>query len=218
MLIPGGRGCLPARAGIGPGIPGHRPRVGRPRRRPARPRRAPVRGPGPSHRKHRGTQRAGSPRRDRCPGPVLRLRLSFTGPLARDTFHLLHFPHLAGRCAPEMARVHVLGARTPTPTPSRFGSSFAVEVGGGIPYGGLRPSRDHKLVKAGLWPTSVDYLFFTPPPLRPRRRLSLLPAVQVGPEHRQREPPPGLRPHPDREPHRGDHRGNAPSPMTGRPG
>jgi ribonuclease BN (tRNA processing enzyme) len=29
-----------------------------------------------------------------------------------------------------MARVFVLGAGTPTPTPHRFGSAFAVEIGG----------------------------------------------------------------------------------------
>ena len=29
-----------------------------------------------------------------------------------------------------MARVHILGAGTPTPTPERFGSSFVVEVAG----------------------------------------------------------------------------------------
>ena len=28
-----------------------------------------------------------------------------------------------------MARIHVLGAGTPTPTPTRFGSSYVVEVG-----------------------------------------------------------------------------------------
>ena len=29
-----------------------------------------------------------------------------------------------------MVRLHILGAGTPTPTPARFGSAFAVEVGG----------------------------------------------------------------------------------------
>ncbi len=61
-----------------------------------------------------------------------------------------------------MTRIHVLGAGTPTPTPARFGSSFAVELPGGeqlmVDCG---PSATHKLVKAGLWPTKVDHLFFT---------------------------------------------------------
>lgn len=61
-----------------------------------------------------------------------------------------------------MTRVHVLGAGTPTPTPTRFGSSFAIELPGGeqimVDCG---PAATHKLVKAGLWPTDIDYLFFT---------------------------------------------------------
>ena len=61
-----------------------------------------------------------------------------------------------------MTRVHVLGAGTPTPTPTRFGSSFAIELPGGeqvmVDCG---PATTHKLVKAGLWPTDIDYLFFT---------------------------------------------------------
>ena len=60
-----------------------------------------------------------------------------------------------------MARVHILGAGTPTPTPDRFGSAFAVEVGGEYLMFDCGPAATHKLVKAGLWPTKVDYLFFT---------------------------------------------------------
>ena len=58
-------------------------------------------------------------------------------------------------------RVYVLGAGTPTPTPTRFGSSFAVEVGDDLLMVDCGPAATHKLVKAGLWPTKVDYLFFT---------------------------------------------------------
>ena len=29
-----------------------------------------------------------------------------------------------------MAKIHILGAGTPTPTPDRFGSAFAVQMGG----------------------------------------------------------------------------------------
>ena len=61
-----------------------------------------------------------------------------------------------------MARIHVLGAGTPTPTPTRFGSSFALELPNGeqlmVDCG---PDATHKLVKVGLWPTNIDYMFFT---------------------------------------------------------
>ncbi len=61
-----------------------------------------------------------------------------------------------------MTRIHVLGAGTPTPTPMRFGSSFVVELPNGeqlmVDCG---PASTYKLVKAGLWPTNIDYLFFT---------------------------------------------------------
>jgi ribonuclease Z len=60
-----------------------------------------------------------------------------------------------------MARIHVLGAGTPTPTPTRFGSAYAVEVAGELIMVDCGPAATHKLVKAGLWPTDVDYLFFT---------------------------------------------------------
>jgi ribonuclease Z len=60
-----------------------------------------------------------------------------------------------------MARIHVLGAGTPTPTPTRFGSAYAVEIGGELIMVDCGPAATHKLVKAGLWPTDVDYLFFT---------------------------------------------------------
>ena len=60
-----------------------------------------------------------------------------------------------------MARVYVLGAGTPTPTPERFGSSFAAEFGGNQVMIDCCPAATHKLVKAGLWPTDIDYIFFT---------------------------------------------------------
>ncbi len=60
-----------------------------------------------------------------------------------------------------MTRVHILGAGTPTPTPTRFGSSFAVEVGDEQLMVDCGPAATHKLVQAGLWPTDIDYLFFT---------------------------------------------------------
>ena len=60
-----------------------------------------------------------------------------------------------------MARIHILGAGTPTPTPTRFGSSYVVEVCDEQIMVDCGPATTHKLVKAGLWPTDIDYLFFT---------------------------------------------------------
>ena len=60
-----------------------------------------------------------------------------------------------------MVTVHILGAGTPTPTPERFGSSFALEIGNDQIMIDCGPAATHKLVKAGLWPTNIDYLFFT---------------------------------------------------------
>ena len=58
-------------------------------------------------------------------------------------------------------RVHVLGTGTPTPSPDRFGSAFVAEVGDRKVMVDCGPAATHKLVKAGLWPTQVDDLFFT---------------------------------------------------------
>ena len=60
-----------------------------------------------------------------------------------------------------MAEVYVLGAGTPTPTPSRFGSAHALKLGDDLLMFDCGPAATHKLVKAGLFPTQVDYLFFT---------------------------------------------------------
>ena len=60
-----------------------------------------------------------------------------------------------------MTRIHVLGAGTPTPTPTRFESSFVAEVEGQQIMIDCGPAATHKLVQAGLWPTDIDYLFFT---------------------------------------------------------
>ena len=58
-----------------------------------------------------------------------------------------------------MTRIYVLGAGTPTPT--RFGSSYVVQVGDEYLMVDCGPAATHKLVKTGLWPTNIDYLFFT---------------------------------------------------------
>jgi ribonuclease Z len=60
-----------------------------------------------------------------------------------------------------MADVYVLGAGSPNPTPTRFGSAHALSVCGELLMFDCGPAATHKLVKAGLFPTSVDHLFFT---------------------------------------------------------
>jgi ribonuclease Z len=60
-----------------------------------------------------------------------------------------------------MARVFVLGAGTPTPAPTRWGSAFAVDVGGECLMFDCGPAATQKLVRVGIMPTRVDYLFFT---------------------------------------------------------
>ena len=60
-----------------------------------------------------------------------------------------------------MARIHILGAGTPTPTADRFGSSYVVQIGDEHLMFDCGPSATHKLVKAGLFPTQIGYLFFT---------------------------------------------------------
>ena len=63
-----------------------------------------------------------------------------------------------------MARLHILGAGTPTPTADRFGTSYVLDLGGGrLAMFDCGPAATHKLVKAGLWPTKVDHLFFDSP-------------------------------------------------------
>jgi len=60
-----------------------------------------------------------------------------------------------------MAEIYVLGAGTPTPTATRFGSSQVLRLGDELLMFDCGPATTHKLVKAGLFPTEVDFLFFT---------------------------------------------------------
>lgn len=60
-----------------------------------------------------------------------------------------------------MSMLYLLGTGTPTPTKSRFGTSYVVQVGEDYLMFDCGPAATHKLVKAGLFPTQVDYLFFT---------------------------------------------------------
>jgi ribonuclease BN (tRNA processing enzyme) len=60
-----------------------------------------------------------------------------------------------------MARIFILGSGTPTPSPTRFGSSYVVQVGDDHLMFDCGPAATHKLVKAGLSPIMIDYLFIT---------------------------------------------------------
>jgi len=60
-----------------------------------------------------------------------------------------------------MMRLFFLGAGTPTPTPSRFGTSYVLQIDDDYLMFDCGPSATHKLVKLGLWPTQIDHLFFT---------------------------------------------------------
>ena len=57
--------------------------------------------------------------------------------------------------------LHILGAGTPTPTPTRFGSAYVVDVDGSKLMFDCGPAATHKLVQSGLHPTEIDDLFFT---------------------------------------------------------
>ena len=60
-----------------------------------------------------------------------------------------------------MAKLCLLGTGTPTPTTARFGTSYVLEIGEDRLMFDCGPATTHKLVRAGLWPTQVAYLFFT---------------------------------------------------------
>ena len=60
-----------------------------------------------------------------------------------------------------MARLHLLGTGTPTPTPERFGTCYVLDTGDDVLMFDCGPAATHKLVKAGLWPTHISHLFFT---------------------------------------------------------
>jgi ribonuclease BN (tRNA processing enzyme) len=60
-----------------------------------------------------------------------------------------------------MAEIYVLGGGTPTPTADRFGSSYVLKVGDEHLMFDCGPAATHKLVKAGLFPTEINHLFFT---------------------------------------------------------
>jgi len=60
-----------------------------------------------------------------------------------------------------MSLLYLLGTGTPTPTKLRFGTSHVLQLDNDYLMFDCGPATTHKLVKAGLFPTQVDYLFFT---------------------------------------------------------
>ncbi|MBI64356.1 MAG: hypothetical protein CL778_03635 [Chloroflexi bacterium] len=60
-----------------------------------------------------------------------------------------------------MDKLYILGAGTPTPTPTRFGSAYVLDIDNEKIMFDCGPATTHKLVKAGLWPTEIDNIFFT---------------------------------------------------------
>ena len=60
-----------------------------------------------------------------------------------------------------MSVLYLLGTGTPTPTKSRFGTSCVLQLDADYLMFDCGPATTHKLVKAGLFPTQIDSLFFT---------------------------------------------------------
>lgn len=60
-----------------------------------------------------------------------------------------------------MAILHLIGSGTPTPTESRFGTCFVLDLDGELLMFDCGPASTWKLVRAGLWPTKIEHLFFT---------------------------------------------------------
>jgi len=60
-----------------------------------------------------------------------------------------------------MATLHLIGTGTPTPTKDRHGTCHVLELDGDFLMFDCGPASTHKLVKAGLWPTKIEHLFFT---------------------------------------------------------
>ncbi len=60
-----------------------------------------------------------------------------------------------------MSILYLLGTGTPTPTKWRFGTSYVLQLKGNYLMFDCGPASTYKLVKTGLFPTQIDYLFFT---------------------------------------------------------
>ena len=57
--------------------------------------------------------------------------------------------------------LYLLGTGTPTPTKSRFGTAYILQIGRDFLLFDCGPATTYKLVRADLWPTQIDYLFLT---------------------------------------------------------
>ena len=55
----------------------------------------------------------------------------------------------------------IIGSGTPTPTPERFGTACVLKLGGDRLLFDCGPAATHKLVRAGFWPTDINWLFIT---------------------------------------------------------
>lgn len=60
-----------------------------------------------------------------------------------------------------MLKVKILGAGTPTPSPSRFGTSLVIPVDDDVLMFDCGPAATYKLAKAGYSPIDVSHLFLT---------------------------------------------------------
>ena len=60
-----------------------------------------------------------------------------------------------------MYRIYFVSSGTPTPTKSRFGTCYVLQLGDEFLMFDCGPAATHKLVKMGLFPTQIDYLFFS---------------------------------------------------------
>lgn len=60
-----------------------------------------------------------------------------------------------------MVKIHILGAGTPRPTPTRFGSAYVLEVGTEKLLFDCGPATTWKLAKAGMSPAEINDVFFT---------------------------------------------------------
>jgi ribonuclease BN (tRNA processing enzyme) len=58
-------------------------------------------------------------------------------------------------------KIFFVGAGTPTPTQKRFGTCYVVQIDEAYLMFDCGPAATHKMVKMGLFPTQIDYLFFS---------------------------------------------------------
>lgn len=60
-----------------------------------------------------------------------------------------------------MTKIYFIGSGTPTPTRTRFGTCYVFHIGHEFLMFDCGPAATHKMVKMGLFPTQIDYLFFS---------------------------------------------------------